>query len=228
MSCAFRAESLEHFHLFRRTGPAPASGEAALEMHSDMGLFIVMTAADYIDLSSGERLVPPDDGSYATVEPHRRAPESGFRLRLPDGSVVVPTFPSGSLLVMNGEGSRLWTRVSRYLEAPTRWPYAPAHEVLVPDMDQTIGRAWFGRMYLPRRDAVLQQERPSVKPEGGETSTVTFGWYRDQTFAAFSQGKPHTASAIGCGPSYEQSTTGAKGRLLIDNGSCNSDQVYCW
>lgn len=229
----FRAESLEHFHLFRRSGPTTAPSEATLEMHSDMGLFIVMTAADYFDLPSGERMVPPDDDTYDTVDARRRAPESGFRLRLPDGSVVRPTIPSGSILVMNGEGSRLWMKTSASLKTPTRWPYVPAHEVLVPNMDQNIGRAWFGRMYLPLRDAVLQREQPSMRLAGGikEDSAVTFGWYRDQTFAAFSQGKPHLASTIGCGPSYGDATSSSassKSRALIDNGSCNSNQVYCW
>ena len=202
-------------------------------MHSDMGLFIVMTAADYFDLPSGDRMVPPDDANYDTVDPHRWSPESGFRLRLPDGSVVLPTIPSGSVLVMNGEGSHLWMKTSPSVQAPTRRPYVPAHEVLVPNMDQNIGRAWFGRMYLPPRDAVLQGQQPSMRLVGGikEASAVTFGWYRDQTFAAFSQGKPHLASTIGCGPSYGDATSssdGAKSRALLDNGSCNSNQIYCW
>ena len=85
---------MEHFHLFRRTGPP--SGAATLEMHSDLGLFIVMTAAEYFDLASGDRVPPSAEGR----------PESGFRLQLPDGRIVRPTFPDGCLLVMNGEGAR--------------------------------------------------------------------------------------------------------------------------
>lgn len=36
-------------------------------------------------------------------------------------------------------------------------PFAPGHEVVVPDMEGVV-RAWFGRMYLPPRDALLQPE----------------------------------------------------------------------
>lgn len=152
-----------------------------------MGLFIVMTAAEYIDLSTGERLrdaLPDDTSEPISSTSHTRvAPESGFRLRLPNGNVVTPTFPSGSLLVMNGEGSRLWIKVatSSNKEGATRWPYAPAHEVLVPNMDLDVGRAWFGRMYLPPRDAVLQPHEPqqhleSVKGIGKDLpSVVSFG-----------------------------------------------------
>ena len=104
---------MEHFHLFRRTGPP--SGAATLEMHSDLGLFIVMTAAEYFDLASGDRVPPGAEGR----------PESGFRLQLPGGGIVQPTFPDGCLLVMNGEGARLvgWLVVGAALtnEATQEW-----------------------------------------------------------------------------------------------------------
>ena len=44
------AESLEHFHVFRRLAGKPQAGRPTLRMHSDMGLFIVMTPPQYFDL----------------------------------------------------------------------------------------------------------------------------------------------------------------------------------
>jgi hypothetical protein len=136
-TCAHSAESLEHFHLFHRpsfeTSSPPESPRGMLPMHSDMGLFIIMTPAEYVSsvLGVSDRVSPE-----AVQEP-----SSGLRLELANGQVVEPCFPKDSLLVMNGEGSRLWVRA-----LPTaQRPYAPAHDVLVPDM---VGwaRAWYGRM----------------------------------------------------------------------------------
>ncbi len=70
-------------------------------------------------------------------------------------------------------------------------------------------RAWFGRMYFPPRDAVLQ----------GSAVNLTFNQYRQQTYAAFRHGQPHVASTVGCSPTR---------RALADEGSCGADEVYCW
>ena len=84
-----------------------------------------------------------------------------------------PTFPAGSLLVMNGEGTRLWMKTAPTAgkAAAVRWPHVPSHEVLVPDMRANIGRVWFGRMYLPPRENVLQVHGTS----GQERTSMTFG-----------------------------------------------------
>lgn len=198
VSAVLSAESLEHFHMFTRpadvsTSP-PDEEQASLEMHTDMGLFIVMTAAEYL-LDSGERL-GLDQSNV----------ESGLRLELRNGQVVVPLFPADSLLVMNGEGSHLWMR------GADTWadrPHAPAHEVWVPNITGMV-RTWFGRMFFPPRDAVLQSP---------ESPGLRFGEYRDQTYDAFHKGTPGLASTLGCSPTR---------RILMDEGSCGADEMLCW
>ena len=88
------AESLEHFHLFRREA-APPAGASALDMHTDMGLFIVMTTAAYLPLVGS---APSEDAG--------RSP--GLQVKLADGTVAEARFQPGSLIVMNGEGSNRW------------------------------------------------------------------------------------------------------------------------
>ena len=204
VSTILTAESLEHFHIFSsNNSPSFESHEAVqkktLELHADMGLFIIMTPAEYLNLddSSSVRQDVLDGGSEA------------FHLELPDGEIVVPTFPRGSLLVMNGEGATRWMRA----EKGARKPYAPAHEVSLPPL-KGQSRVWFGRMYLPSRQAVLQDELSSA-----DGKAVTFNAYRDQTYRAFRDRSPQTASTVGCSPSR---------RSLKDEGSCGPNEFYCW
>lgn len=186
-----KGESLEHFHLFNRPASTPIADFPTLDLHSDIGLFIIMTAAEYISQSNGAR-----------QSPEQGKPESGFWLQLPNGEVVQPKIPDGSLLVMNGEGCNKWVRRgSVQLQVPT-------HEVVIPEM-QGLVRAWFGRMYLPPHDAVLQE---------AETD-LTFGEYRQQTVSASAEGQSHMASSVGCG----------RGRqILAVQGSCQAGYAYCW
>jgi len=210
VGAVMKAESLEHFHVFQNDASSKQDSQVpAIDLHSDMGLFIVMTAAEYIHMASGEpikynsRDAAKDDAADAMMP--------GFYLELASGELVRPVIPSGSLLVMNGEGLERWTR-----KAPgSVRPHVPGHEVVFPEMEG-VGRAWFGRMFLPPCDAVLQQQ----PGEEGLPVGMTFGEYRDQTVAAFKDGKgKESISAIGCAPTR---------RELAEVTECTGDQMYCW
>ncbi|KAG1679687.1 hypothetical protein FOA52_006206 [Chlamydomonas sp. UWO 241] len=192
-----RGESLEHFHVFRREH-APTAAET-LRLHSDVGLFIVMTAAEYFEKASAE-------GRLQRLEGDTK-PATGFLLELADGELVRPIIPDNSLLVMNGEGSSRW--ISGAAGAPR--PRAASHEVHVPDVPGAT-RAWFGRMYFPPRDALLQ--------DAGEGQAMTFNEYREQTYRASQAGDNSQASTAGCAPSGRH--------LLQDSGSCAAGEMFCW
>ena len=77
-------------------------------MHSDQGMFLIMTAAEYLDL---------DELSQTRGKSLKQA-SSGLLLQLPSGrrgidgrpAVVRPDFDPGSLLFMLGDGMRKWMR----------------------------------------------------------------------------------------------------------------------
>eukprot|EP00955_Chlamydomonas_euryale_P033316 347508-Chlamydomonas_euryale.AAC.1 len=101
-----------------------------------------MTAPEYFSEPGAERLAP-----------EAGKPASGFVLQLPSGELVKPVAPEGSLLVLNGEGATRWMRAVD----GARRPRPATHEVTVPDI-RGMARAWFGRMYFPPRDALLQAD----------------------------------------------------------------------
>jgi hypothetical protein len=127
------AESLEHFHVFQQqtkgpsittlntSGAAPDAGRDGpniLSMHSDIGLFLVMTPAQYFTANS--------HGDAAPVAVSGSSHVADLQVALRDGSVVGLQFPSNSLLVMNGEGLTRWMRPSA---AGRVQPWSPMHEV---------------------------------------------------------------------------------------------------
>jgi hypothetical protein len=103
-------------------------------MHSDVGMFIIMTPAKYFHLN---RTFSAHESGFSSPGVHG----GGFYLELPSGEIVEPRFGSSrekerSLLVMGGEGARNWIR------RPQKVPvYAPGHEVVLPDLDN-LARVW--------------------------------------------------------------------------------------
>mmetsp|Transcript_8235 Transcript_8235/g.15641 ORF Transcript_8235/g.15641 Transcript_8235/m.15641 type:complete len:661 (-) Transcript_8235:441-2423(-) len=207
---ASNAESLEHFHLFTKPetnlSHAASAGEPALHMHSDMGIFLIMTPAAYFRIDEAAIPSAPTAGM-----------NSGFYLELPSGELVHPTFPPNSLLVMGGEASARW------MQRPRPPPvYAPAHEVVLPEM-HGLGRAWYGRMYFPPREARLTKAARAdlTAQEGALHASVnmSFGEMREQTYDAYFTGRPEAALALGCHASRRQ---------LQDEQSCSDGMVWCW
>jgi len=210
VDAVLRAEALEHFHLFQRDGKRDEAAEPAIQLHSDMGLFIIMTAAEYVELTSGEHVVGG-------------GPQTGFYLELASGEMVQPVIQPGSLLVMNGDGAEKWVRLSK--GAFTR-PYSPAHEVILPEMEG-LARVWFGRMFLPPSDAVHVED-----------GRLTFGEYRRQTMDAFRYGHPEEASSAGCSPGRRglvEVTKCSAGKIYCwmsclsvpEDAECSKDEILC-
>ncbi|GFR44450.1 hypothetical protein Agub_g5654 [Astrephomene gubernaculifera] len=200
------AESLEHFHLFE---PAAApTAEHTLAMHSDIGLFLVMSPAELF-----ERVAAAAAASASPSSPRRYSHD--LVVQLPDGRVVEPVLPDGALLVMNGEGLTRWMRPP---SSDRPQPYSPMHEVLSSDMGGGV-RAWFGRMFMPPHAARLQVLDGSRDALASSSRRMTFAEYRQHTYELFHEERGHEVSTVGCSPTR---------RVLVDESSCGADQVYCW
>ncbi|PNH09173.1 hypothetical protein TSOC_004229, partial [Tetrabaena socialis] len=203
------AESLEHFHFFE-PAPSPSAAEHMLAMHSDIGLFLVMSPAELFDRAAA---AATGDSKAAGEGKPQRAQD--LVVQLADGRIVTPVLPDGALLVMNGEGLMRWMRMPSV--EPLHLPYSPLHEVLSSDLSGGV-RAWFGRMFMPPHAARLQVEDGS-KDNAHASSRPTFAEYQQHTYTLFHDGLGQAASAAGCSPTRRQ---------LVDEGSCGNDKVYCW
>ncbi|KAG2440555.1 hypothetical protein HYH02_010139 [Chlamydomonas schloesseri] len=239
------AESLEHFHVFR---PAPAAAAATgaaertvLGLHSDIGMFLVMTPAELFastpQTTASSAAAATTTSSIPCTDDRQQQARRAARdlvVQLRDGRLVAPALPGGGdvLLVMNGEGLTRWMRpASTGLQ-----PYSPLHEVLSTDMGGGV-RAWFGRMFMPPPSARLQalpatdsgsdvalfpeasaNKEPAFTAAAGHGAKMmmTFAEYRAQTYALFRAGRGAEAPSMGCSPSR---------RRLVDEGSCGADQA---
>ena len=77
---------------------------------------------------------------------------------------------------MVGEGLRMWMRVPQALQGGDAVPSGTLHEVQLPpeasssSAEASVARLWFGRMYFPPRDALIQH--------GQDKGRLTFNEYR--------------------------------------------------
>mmetsp|Transcript_7160 Transcript_7160/g.8188 ORF Transcript_7160/g.8188 Transcript_7160/m.8188 type:complete len:553 (+) Transcript_7160:112-1770(+) len=121
-------EHLEHFHTYQRI-TFPEKSQYTMDMHVDLGLFIAMTPGLFVE---GD----PDD-------------ESGLYIELKNGEVVKPNFGNGDVLIfMIGDGFKQWINPS--LGVSFR---ATPHAMRMPKEAST--RTWYGRMFLPPKNAFL-------------------------------------------------------------------------
>ncbi|KAH9260091.1 hypothetical protein BASA81_001863 [Batrachochytrium salamandrivorans] len=122
-------QHLDHFHVYEKK--QPPQKQAALEKHSDQGLFVAIAPA--ITLGGGE---------------------DGFEIELPSGEMARVDFPhdGNALVFMIGDGMANWIAPSA-LRRPLR---SLAHRLVMPHDQQ---RVWFGRMFFPPPDAFLPNLR---------------------------------------------------------------------
>ncbi|KAK3260007.1 hypothetical protein CYMTET_31022 [Cymbomonas tetramitiformis] len=182
-------EQLEHFHLYvpsnesshqeseRAKQPSP---RPTLSMHTDAGVLLAMTSAEYFD---PETLDLVDLGLGG----------NGFILSLPNGSIVQPRFAPNSLLVMFGEAARHWINPPIDLHVPT-------HAMVMPP--KALLRAWYGRMVFPLAGARFARGE-------GTGPRPTWGEYSEGVHKSFQAGQAPSGPALGCAPRRKLEDSGS-------------------
>lgn len=126
----------------RKAHTADRDSKFALNMHSDSGLFIAMSAPMFFEVAPGENMLR---------EIANPDPDSGLLIKLEDGSVVRPVQPEDELTVMVGDGFSTWVQL------PVKIP-AVVHGMLMPQTcldDTQVVRSWFGKMVLLSESATM-------------------------------------------------------------------------
>lgn len=130
---------LDHFHAYEASPSAVARDEEllSLELHTDNGMLIAMTAPKYFDVSATGATVTPKALASTTYE-------SGLLIENRAGKLVKPTLKEDELVLMVGAGFQEWIRTTPSLRAV---PHAMKYPRLSAGSDRLI-RAWFGKMML--------------------------------------------------------------------------------
>jgi hypothetical protein len=156
---------LEHLHVY---SPPASSGRPAMmssdlktmDFHTDSGFLVAMTRGYY--RSSAE-------AAYSDRDVGR-----GLYLELSTGQRVKVGASDDALVVMVGAAASTW------LEPLLGKPLRPAPHALVAglfDAHPSVTRSWFGKMYLPPKDAVLPD--PEKASKRGRGRQLTYGQYRE-------------------------------------------------
>eukprot|EP00854_Cymbomonas_tetramitiformis_P015584 gene15584-18475_t len=160
---------LEHFHLYTpRNDSVMSTARSTLPMHTDAGVLLAMTGAEYYDKYTSH-----------LVDSTELEGNGGFVFPLADGVLVAPRIASDSLFVILGEAARHWIN-------PPIDLHVPEHAMIMPS--RVLRRAWYGRMIFPPENARLAR--------GMET--VTWGEYSAGVHESFRSSQASKLSALGC------------------------------
>ncbi|GAB9474347.1 hypothetical protein Gpo141_00011477 [Globisporangium polare] len=134
---------LDHFHAYEAAPTATASAQTddsqlSLDMHTDNGILIAMTAPKYFDVLASS------DVQEKTLAPY----ESGLLIQNRAGTVVRPVLKEDELVLMVGSGFQEWMNTSPSLRPV---PHAMKYPRVSVSGERLI-RAWFGKMVLLSRD----------------------------------------------------------------------------
>lgn len=189
-------EHLEHFHAYTRATPSshgPAS-PPTIDLHTDQGIFIAFTPALMVS---------------ATGEPDAAADAGRFEVGLADGSRAEAHFDPDSLVFLLGDG------IHQVLpkDAAPRLRAAP-HALSAPPTGAGGARAWYGRMVLPPKEAVI--------PASLSENRKTFGTLRAIMVEATLGGvEDPEAMSLGCSAPDLRPTH----REL---SACEAGTIFCW
>ncbi|GAB9472386.1 hypothetical protein Gpo141_00009565, partial [Globisporangium polare] len=195
------AEHLDHFHEY--TSAATANGATdsealSLNLHTDNGIMIFMSAPEFYALQEGQAPVNIN-ASTMLSGPTQSA---GLLTYLPTtDEVKQPVLERDELVVMIGEGLRAWTTASHNFPAVL-------HGMKMPTFSSKLGqvvRSWFGKMILMPKDRVIKD------------SSMTYGEYANKTTDyVVGASDASTFSNSACPPAME---------LVASDDACSFD-VY--
>ncbi|TMW58448.1 hypothetical protein Poli38472_010007 [Pythium oligandrum] len=157
------AENLDHFHSYSSPSAAPTATKdhVSLELHSDNGLMIFMTAPEFYALRDApvkvprEAIVAGPDASAGLLIKAQGKPE-----------LVQPVLKDDELVVMIGEGFKSWISAGHAFKPVL-------HAMQMPSFSTELGkvsRSWFGKMVLLPKDRVMKNTGMTF---GSYTTKVT-------------------------------------------------------
>lgn len=176
---------LDHFHAYQgakqqqpgaRRHRQLSAQQLSLEMHTDNGLLIAMTAPEYFDVA--------DSGEVRAKL--TRSEDAGLVIQTAAGETVRPVLVADELVLMLGSGADQWVTTSPKLRPvmhgmrfPRDLSYADGG-----DAPHKVLRAWFGKMVLLNADHVMRNTGMSYGEYANHTTRYLMESNADLGFAA--------------------------------------------
>ena len=211
---------LEHLHVYSPPSPSQlnliSSDAKTMDFHTDSGFVVAMTRGFY---SSSE-------STYSDSDAGR-----GLYLELSTGQRVKVGASDDALIVMIGAAASTW------LEPLLGQPLRPAPHALVAGFSNahsSVSRSWFGKMYLPPKDALLPNPERTRKERQRH---LTYEKYREWELSGARQDNTQSSLPAACEIPIASSITGATkssshSLLSSSNSLCplkdGSTGVLCW
>ncbi|KAI9916454.1 hypothetical protein PsorP6_016828 [Peronosclerospora sorghi] len=196
------AVHLDHFHAYeavkrqrRRLGDESEGNVAdlTLELHTDNGLMIAMSAPEYFEVGTTGKLQHKDT----------QAQDAGLVIKTANGEIVRPVLQPDELVLMMGSGIHTWIQTTPALPSVLHGMRYPRGISWTPDGEQgnhKLLRAWFGKMILLPAHQTM------------DNTGLTFGQYANQTTRYLVEEANHQAfAAVACPPQR---------RLVASANSC--------
>ncbi|KAE8979752.1 hypothetical protein PF005_g19607 [Phytophthora fragariae] len=195
---------LDHFHAYEAARKLKNGyisdaevnvADMSLELHTDNGLIIAMTAPEYFEvLPTGELQLKQTQGQ-----------DAGLFIQVANGEIVRPVLNPDELILMLGSGIDDWIKTSPPLHSVLHGMRYPRTVSAVNEDGQgnTLLRSWFGKMILLEEHQVM------------DNTGLTFGQYVNQTTRYLTQqeGEDHQAfGTVACPPQR---------RLAASDNSCS-------
>ncbi|KAG7380306.1 hypothetical protein PHYPSEUDO_007318 [Phytophthora pseudosyringae] len=182
---------LDHFHAYeaaqglrRLENDSEINvADMSLELHTDNGLMIAMSAPEYFEVSSSGELLHKDT----------QGEDAGLFIQTATGEIVRPVLQPDELILMLGSGIDDWIKTSPPLHSVLHGMRYPRSVSLV-DEDgngNKLLRSWFGKMILLESHQVM------------DNTGLTFGQYANQTtrYLVQEEDEDHqTFGAVACPP----------------------------
>lgn len=182
---------LDHFHAYEAAQDLRRLeqdveinvADMSLELHTDNGLMIAMSAPEYFEVSSSGQLQHQDT----------QARDAGLFIKLAKGEIVRPILQPDELILMLGSGIDDWIKTSPPLHSVLHGMRYPRTVSVVGDerQENKLLRSWFGKMILLESGQVM------------DNTGLTFGQYANQTtrYLVQQEAEDHQAfGAVACPP----------------------------
>lgn len=230
-------DHLEHLHAYFAPTSSSAKSTAVETTQSEEQPDVVETMSPHVDAGL---FIGMTVGYYS--ENFSPAKNAGLYIRLPDTATQVKVdVAEDALIVLAGQGASDWlnsNKLGKKIRAAPHALYAGLSPVSQGDATHPATRAWFGKMFLPPVNALVDSGKNSgekitfeaFQKLQNEMSLKMSSFYHDKYQDKDSMDKLRDTLPAACGGAmrHSVSSSSASYGVSVTANSCATNEVWCW